>query len=73
MDYKARTSNFDYKARAEKQKKLINQYDLNDNFIKTWPSATEAAEKLNLHKAGIGACCIGTQKSAYGSKWKFAN
>ena len=72
-DYKARTANFDYKARAEKQKKLINQYDLNGNFIKTWSSATEAAEKLNGHKSGIGSCCIGTQKSAYGYKWKYAN
>ena len=68
-----RAANFDYKAKAEKCKKPIIQYDLKNKFIKTWPSAKEAAEKLNIHKSNIGACCRGEGKSAGGYVWKYAN
>jgi hypothetical protein len=76
-DYKVvsakRVINTDWKAKAEKQKKPINQYDLNNNFIKTWPSAKEAAEKLNFDNADIGKCCRGKYKTSGGYVWKYAN
>lgn len=51
----------------------ILQYDLNENFIKEWISQTEATNFLNKNGDGIGACCRGKQKSAYGFIWKFKN
>jgi len=49
----------------------VIQYDLQDNFIKEWSSQTEATKFLNRTGDGIGACCRGRQKNAYGYVWKF--
>lgn len=50
----------------------VLQYDLNNNFIKEWGSQTQAQLYFNKPKSdGIGACCRGEQKTAYGYKWKF--
>lgn len=49
----------------------VLQYDLLGNFIKEWKSQTEATLFLNKTGDGIGACCRGKQKSAYGFIWKF--
>jgi len=51
----------------------VLQYDLNGNFIKEWSSQNEATKSLNKNGDGIGACCRGKQKSAYGFIWKFKN
>jgi len=51
----------------------VLQYDLKGNFIKEWKSQTEATKFLNKTGDGIGACCRGKQKSAYGFIWKFKN
>lgn len=60
--------------------KVINQYDLNDNFIRSFASAREAAESLgkitktsNGASSHITAVCRGKRKTAYGYKWKFAS
>ena len=61
--------------------KVINQYDLNDNFIRSFASAREAAaESLgkitktsNGASSNITAVCRGKRKTAYGYKWKFAS
>ncbi len=62
----------DYKAIGEKNKKSINQYDLEGNFIKQWSSATDAANSLNLNKLNINTCCRGEQKTAHKFIWKYA-
>jgi hypothetical protein len=49
----------------------VIQYDLQGNFIKEWESQTEATKSLNKTGDGIGACCRGRQKNAYGYIWKF--
>jgi hypothetical protein len=51
----------------------VLQYDLKGNFIKEWSSQNEATKSLNKNGDGIGACCRGKQKSAYGFIWKFKN
>lgn len=48
--------------------KNINQYNLEGNFIKEWPSITEAKKTI---KGDINACCSGKQKTAGGFIWKF--
>ena len=60
----------------EKQKRKINQYDLNGNFIKTWDSIKDAENYLNLKFSGsICECCQHRRgrKSAYGYKWEYVN
>ena len=52
------------------KKREINQYDLEDNFLKQWSSITEA--KRFIGSGDIGACVRGKQKTAGGFKWKFA-
>jgi hypothetical protein len=49
----------------------INQKDLNDNIIKTWPSIKEAADTLNIQHSDITNCCRGKGKTAGGFKWEY--
>ena len=60
--------------------KKINQYDLQGNFIKSFPSATAAAKSLNkITSTSRGAAthimdvCKGKRKTAYGYIWNFAS
>lgn len=59
--------------------KIINQYDLQGNFIQSFPSVKAAAQSLGkVTKTSNGATshisdvCKGKRKTAYGFKWKFA-
>ena len=52
-------------------KKQINQYDLNKNYITTWDSITEAANKLNIFPQNIGDCCRNKVKTAGGYIWEY--
>jgi len=51
--------------------KSVIQYDLNNNFIKEWPSGKEASRKLNLQQAGINGVCNNKGKKCGGFIWKF--
>ncbi len=52
--------------------KPVLQYDLDGNFIKEFGSQTEAQYIMGKPSSdGVGACCRGNQKSAYGFKWKY--
>ena len=77
--------NNNYGTLREKMKKKLSfkvaQYDLNDNLIKIYDSAHEAAKENNIEQGGISACCRGKQirKDGYvqrhltykGYKWKY--
>lgn len=43
--------------------KPINQYDLNNNFIATFPSSKEAGRQLHLDSSSITKCCKGKFKT----------
>lgn len=51
----------------------VIQYSLDGKFVKEWESQTEATKFLNKTGDGIGACCRGKQKTAYGYIWEFKN
>lgn len=52
--------------------KPVLQYDLEGNFIKEWSSMKEATDYINDGRGGgVGCCCRGEQKKAYGYQWKF--
>ena len=51
----------------------VSQYDLSGNFIRDFTSQKEASIFMGIKGDGVGACCRGKQKSAYGYVWKFKN
>lgn len=51
------------------QEKPVYQYDLNGNFIKSYPSMAEAARQLNIKKQNIYKCCHKEYKTANGYQW----
>ena len=61
-------------------RKMVNQYDLQGNYIKTYSSALEAAQAIgkitptsNGATSHITRVCKGQRHTAYGYKWQFAN
>lgn len=53
--------------------KPINQYDLNGNFIKTWPSTMEIQRQLGFSASSISKCCKGKLKTCGGYIWRYAD
>lgn len=62
----------DFQKTGKGIRKLVCQYDLDDNFIKEYNSCREAARSIGApYHVGINSCCLGRQKTAYGYKWKY--
>ena len=53
--------------------KPVDQYTLDGQLIKRWPSATDAARELGLSQGYISACCRGEYNKANGFRWRFAD
>ena len=59
--------------------KIVNQYDLHGNYLRSFPSTKEAARFVRPDDRPDGiAChislaCRGKRKTAYGFKWEYAN
>ena len=53
--------------------KKINQYDLNNNFIKQWNSIKEANEITNICRASISSCLRKITKQAGGYIWRYCD
>lgn len=51
----------------------IIQYDMNNSFIKEWPSTQEAATFYNIQKGHICNALNGRSKSSNGFIWKYKN
>ena len=49
---------------------LINQYDLNNNYIKSWLGVTEIENTLGFKKQNISACLNNRIEKAYNFIWK---
>ena len=54
-----------------KRSKAVLQFDLQDNFIKEFPSAMQVERELGFANGNIVNCCKGKYKTAYGYKWKY--
>ncbi len=52
--------------------KPVSQFTLEGEFIKTYPSASEAERQIGICDSNIRACCNGKYKKAGGYIWKFA-
>ncbi len=59
----------------DKGNKPIIQYSLDGNFIKEFPSITEACLALNKpnRQGDITCCCQGKKSTAFGFIWKYKN
>lgn len=55
------------------RKKRVNQYDLQGNFICSYPSIVDAAKAINKSScvSAIGKVCRGKQKTSCGYKWSY--
>lgn len=52
-------------------KRKVLQYDMNNNYIATFNSLTEAANKYNVSRSAISRVCNGKTKTSQGFIWKF--
>lgn len=52
--------------------KSVNQYTLDDMFIKNWASATQVFRIMGFDNSFIAKCCNGQKEMAYGFKWQYA-
>lgn len=57
--------------RAKLSKKIL-QFTKSGEFIKEWPSASEASRQLKINRGSICSCCNGKRKSAGGYVWEYA-
>ena len=65
--------NSNYGTRNQKISKRVNQYDLNDNYVKTWNSIIDVEKKLNIFHSRIIECCKGKRNQCGGYKWRYYN
>lgn len=52
-----------YEQKLNSNIRPVSQYDLNNNFIATYPSCREAGRQLNLDSSSITKCCRGKLKT----------
>lgn len=73
--YKNKVSTWHIPEHQKQSGIAIDQYDLNDNFIKRWVSISEASEKVygtRNSRPRIKQCCEGKRESFKGYKWKIS-
>lgn len=58
---------------AKTRYKIINQYDLQGNFIKKWNSIKQASEELNIIESSISKCLKGIRNKAGNYIWRYEN
>lgn len=51
--------------------KKVNQFDLNNNFIKQWDCVRDVLRELGIDNTSIYKCCAGKKKTAGGYRWKY--
>ena len=59
--------------RTQQKNKSILQFTKDGKLIQEWPSATIAAQTLNMNQKGINHCCNNRQHTAFNFIWKFKN
>jgi group I intron endonuclease len=65
---------FDQLELSKTQKKIVDQYSLNGDYISTYNSITDAVNTIGISSISavstIGAVCVGKRLSAYGFVWR---
>jgi len=60
-------------SRIKRGSKVVQQFDLEGNFIKEYFSLGYVSELTGYSKGNIGNCCNNKHKTAYGYIWKYKN
>lgn len=55
------------------QKRVVEQYDLNGNYMATYPTISAAAKAVGATPGGVGAVCTGHSKTCKGYIFKYKN
>lgn len=67
--------NYNYGTRKQRasqsKKKMIRQYDKNNNLIKEWKGIVDIEKELGYLRSGIIGCCKGRYKTSHGFVWKY--
>ena len=71
MNYGTRNERTGHSQMNKQGSKALLQYDLQGNFIKEFPSVSEASRELGKSQANISRCANGFKNQAYGFIWKF--
>ena len=53
------------------RKKIVLQYDMEDNYLNTFESVAMASKLTGLSKTCISRCCRGERQYSGGYKWKY--
>lgn len=61
-----------YETKTNKACKEVKQFDLDGNYIATYPSTKEASRRLNLDSSSISKVCRGVQKTCGGYIFKYS-
>ncbi len=56
---------------STREKLIINQYDLDGKFIKTWEGAATIENEVGFDSCCIIACCNGRMNKSHGYIWRF--
>lgn len=69
---KEKLDSYSYNSKTDKIKP-IKQYDLDGNYLTTYPSLAEAARSVGKEggSGNISRCCNNLLKTAYGYKWSY--
>lgn len=57
--------------KAQKQKRIIIQLDINNDIVDKFKTCTEASKKTGIHLGNISACLNNKRNSAGGFYWKY--
>jgi group I intron endonuclease len=70
--HKGKTHTEETKTKISETKKIsVLQYSKSGEFIKQWPSATDAGKYLGIQSSHITACCKSRRKSTGGFCWAY--
>lgn len=58
---------------ALKTIRAVRQYTLDGDFIKEYPSLSDAARKTNIDVRNICDCALGKNKTSHGFIWRYKN
>ena len=70
LNYGSRNARASQTSFNGKKSKKVNQYTLEGEFVKEWPSMREA-ERNGFDATSISNCCLGKQQTHKGYKWSF--
>lgn len=59
------------RAPIKRPSRVVEQLDEKGNVVKTWSSAKEAADTLDIHANAIHRCCAGSLRTTGGFGWRY--